>query len=633
MRRKVAVFADYSGNELISGIMEGIEKVAWENDIDLYYFASFAFWENTDMENIGERAIYNLPKLEDFDGVYILSFSLNSDYLCEKLRREVLETNSKAITLDLNLDGIPGIETDNEIGMYNLTKHLIEVHGVRKVIYLAGFDGDENTQRLGGINKALAEVGERVDEQDVVQCLWSYYKAFDMVSMYLKNHSEVPDAIMAGSDLMAFGACGAIEAFGLKVPDDCIVTGYDRIKSSDEYMPAITTVDRKGKELGMAGMEKLIKIMDGEEVPFREKLDSCMRIAESCGCKHKTLFETKRNEAVKNNFMSSMKRMEFDRQIWKMNRSVRKVATMEDFLDYLKYTVANTVEVTSEKQFICIADEYFTSIGAHEFLDTTLGYDSYTCIYIDKYTQEPTVKKIGRYELLPFDEKASKRPHSYLFTPLHDMEKIYGYAVYIDSIDLVMNGKLISWDGTINQVLGRVHESLKIELMNRQIREALYTDVVSGLYNRTGFNDLAVPKIVENSTNKGLSALVMMDIDRMKLINDRYGHLMGDKAIQTIGKVVKNTLPENWLGIRYGGDEFILTGKCESEAEMLEIELKLQESLSEIIESDKIDFPLTISTGGTIVYPDEVFDIEKCIKLADDTMYEMKKNKKKSLNI
>lgn len=631
MRRKVAVFADCSGNELLSGVMLGIEKVAREKDIDLFYFVSFAFWENIELDNAGERAIYNLPRLEDFDGVLLLTFSINSESNCEKLRKWVLEKNVKAVTLDYNLDGIPGIETDNEIGTYYLAKHLVEKHGVRKVIYLAGFDGEENSQRLAGINRALAEVGEKVDDEHVFKCSWSYYKAYEKILDYVKNGGELPDAIMAGSDLMGIGACAALESLEISVPEDIIVTGYDHIKSSDEYMPSISTVDRNMSALGSSGMKKLIKLMDGKKVPYREKVKSKMHIAESCGCSHGGRYNRKRNRVIKDYFRDSMKRMEFDRQIWMLNRSVRKVNTEDDFMDYMKFLVSNTIDVTSEKQIICLTDKYFASVDPQVTLTDDISYDETTCVYIDKHVGKPIVKKLKRHELLPFDETTSKKSHFYVFTPLHDLDKFYGYVVYIDSTELIMSGKLISWDGTINQVLGRAHESLKIELMNRQIVKASLIDAVSGLYNRKGFNDIAIPMIMQNCANNIMSALVMVDIDRMKVINDRFGHLMGDMAIATVGQVISTVLPKGWIGIRYGGDEFILAGTCSAEADMLEMEIQLQDVLSDMIESKSINFPLTISIGGTLVFPDEIEDIERCVKLADDTMYEMKMNKKEQL--
>ncbi|MCR5469094.1 MAG: GGDEF domain-containing protein [Lachnospiraceae bacterium] len=628
MRRKIAVFADCSANELIPELMKGIEEVAKQNDIDVFYFISFALWENTEVDNMGERNIYDLPNLKEFDGVILITFSLNSDISCKKLRDWVIKEGVNAVTLDYDLEGIPGIMTDNECGMYELTKHLVTEHNVRKVVHLCGFDGEESRQRLAGVQRALGEVGEHVEESDIIHCSWSFFKAIEKVLEYIDSGKPLPDAFIAASDFMAIGVCTALEQRGYRVPDDVIVTGYDNVESSSIYLPALSTVDRRTKELGKAGMRKLIKLMDGKEVPFREVVKSSFRPAESCGCKLSRQYNKIRNESCKNTFVQTQMKADFERRIWRLNRGVRHVNTVNEFMDYMKSIIANSVEITSEKQVFCLYDAFFDFISGEQSESNQIS-----CIYVDKYSKEPVVKKVDRGTLLPFDTNNSNHPHSYLFTAIHDRNDSYGYAVYIDAVDLIFNTKLISWEGTINQILGRAHESLKVELMNKKVREAAYIDAVSGLNNRKAFNDKAVKMMMDNGAQGISSALILIDIDRMKLINDRYGHLKGDDAIATVGEAINSVLPEGWIGIRYGGDEFIMAGVCDSEADMLELELTLQDTVSSIVISRDIAYPLTISTGGVIFTPDEDMDIEDCIKLADDTMYKMKENKREQRRI
>ena len=56
---------------------------------------------------------------------------------------------------------------------------------------------------------------------------------------------------------------------------------------------------------------------------------------------------------------------------------------------------------------------------------------------------------------------------------------------------------------------------------------------------------------------------MFIDINRMKLINDYYGHLQGDIAIKVVADVIKKCISENWLPIRFGGDEFLVVGQCD----------------------------------------------------------------------
>ncbi len=88
--------------------------------------------------------------------------------------------------------------------------------------------------------------------------------------------------------------------------------------------------------------------------------------------------------------------------------------------------------------------------------------------------------------------------------------------------------------------------------------ELLVTDVLTGLYNRR-FIEERLP--VDFSSNNVLdlpAQLVMIDIDHFKLVNDQYGHLMGDKVLKDVARLMKQTFHETEIIARYGGEEFLI---------------------------------------------------------------------------
>ncbi len=83
----------------------------------------------------------------------------------------------------------------------------------------------------------------------------------------------------------------------------------------------------------------------------------------------------------------------------------------------------------------------------------------------------------------------------------------------------------------------------------------------------TGCDTLAIPYLQKCQREGKTSAIVFADVNRMKMINDKYGHLQGDLALCTVAEAIKKTLPKDWIAVRYGGDEFIMVGACEDMAE------------------------------------------------------------------
>ncbi|MET0091698.1 MAG: GGDEF domain-containing protein [Candidatus Thiodiazotropha sp.] len=83
-------------------------------------------------------------------------------------------------------------------------------------------------------------------------------------------------------------------------------------------------------------------------------------------------------------------------------------------------------------------------------------------------------------------------------------------------------------------------------------------DGLSGLYKHTHFNQRLQQEMIRSSRNRHALCLLMCDIDDFKQINDQYGHLVGDKVIMGISKLIRQTVRASDFAGRYGGEEFII---------------------------------------------------------------------------
>jgi len=96
-------------------------------------------------------------------------------------------------------------------------------------------------------------------------------------------------------------------------------------------------------------------------------------------------------------------------------------------------------------------------------------------------------------------------------------------------------------------------QALKEEL--NKTRQDARVDPLTNLFNRRVF-DSELAQLVSSTNNKLISSFILVDIDHFKGFNDTYGHLMGDKVLQYVGKLLKDICPEPMLPVRYGGEEF-----------------------------------------------------------------------------
>lgn len=163
-----------------------------------------------------------------------------------------------------------------------------------------------------------------------------------------------------------------------------------------------------------------------------------------------------------------------------------------------------------------------------------------------------------------------------------------------------------------------------LSLANEEIREQAYTDELSGMGNRRAFYEQAEAEIhLAILDNKPLAALVI-DIDHFKSINDRFGHAVGDKAIQKLAAVILGIVRANDVQGRVGGEEFaiITTNTGLSGAKDLAERIRLAVETLEIMSGLNV-IKLTVSIGVTAFNPG-ADDIHSLLACADNALYKAK---------
>ena len=155
-------------------------------------------------------------------------------------------------------------------------------------------------------------------------------------------------------------------------------------------------------------------------------------------------------------------------------------------------------------------------------------------------------------------------------------------------------------------------------------------DTNTGSYNRHYFKQY-MQQEVERSKRYGHNiGFIMIDIDRFKEINDRFGHQQGDRILKEINQFLKGQLRSFDKFIRYGGDEFLII-LPESKEELSQVKERLADEIKMLNKREAIiDFPLTLSIGTALWNKDINKDVESIIDLADKRMYEEKARKNNS---
>jgi diguanylate cyclase (GGDEF)-like protein/PAS domain S-box-containing protein len=158
--------------------------------------------------------------------------------------------------------------------------------------------------------------------------------------------------------------------------------------------------------------------------------------------------------------------------------------------------------------------------------------------------------------------------------------------------------------------------------------ELAFTDSLTSLYNRRYLMDQIERELIRAQRSKAQLSLVMVDLDGLKDVNDRFGHHVGDRFLKEVAGIVKANTRASDVAARWGGDEFMLLapGTDGRSAVKIAERIRVQVERYKMKLEDK-EMGITISSG-IVTYPDNASVVAELIKRADEAMYNAKRGGK-----
>lgn len=167
---------------------------------------------------------------------------------------------------------------------------------------------------------------------------------------------------------------------------------------------------------------------------------------------------------------------------------------------------------------------------------------------------------------------------------------------------------------------------LRLEEEHKESAKAASVDPLTGLYNRRLFSLMAQQKLTSAKRNRLIYAVVFIDLDHFKDVNDTYGHRIGDLLLKTVGRRLAECTREIDIVARFGGDEFvIMLSEMSTETDILPIIEKIMSSIAkpcENLDGHCLDVKPSV---GIAIFPRDGNDVDSLLLSADGAMYTAKK--------
>lgn len=166
----------------------------------------------------------------------------------------------------------------------------------------------------------------------------------------------------------------------------------------------------------------------------------------------------------------------------------------------------------------------------------------------------------------------------------------------------------------------------RLEAQNRILARLASYDQLTGAFNRRGLERILKTEVERSLRYRQPLAALMLDIDRFKPVNDRYGHPVGDRVLRRLAGIISSTLRSSDLFCRYGGEEFLIVLPHTGLERALEAGERICRRVAgEPFRDQGLEIPLTVSLGAAVLDPTAKDPGKELIAAADRALYRAKR--------
>ena len=271
------VTEDYR-DEYLVGVAKQAEKMNYVTTV-------FSMALLNQQKTQGEEVVFDLINFDNYDGVVFFekSFSANKS-LGKRVERFISEKCSKPVVVLGNSTVFENVFSgDYSRNIELLTDHIIEQHNCELLYFLGGYQGYSTNIDIGFINSLKKHGIAVTDDNMIYGGFWSDC-AEKLAEDIAYGNVEKPDAVICYNDIIAFFLIKALFRYGIRVPDDIIVTGFSASTTAQNGIISITTCSLDTEYLGRIAVSRLHSLITEEDEPQIIRPRANIITGMSCGC-------------------------------------------------------------------------------------------------------------------------------------------------------------------------------------------------------------------------------------------------------------------------------------------------------------------------------------------------------------
>ena len=575
-------------------------------------------FDRSSIEARGEESIrefvsaFEVPNLA---GLLLFGEMIRSDNINGRLIRFAHERKLPVFMLERQYEGCINMAFAYGDGFEQVARHMVEYHGYRDVVMVAGIRGNSySEERIELCRRILEENGSALPPEKVIYGNYWDEPTLRALDEYFAAGNPMPEAFICANDAMAITVCIYLAERNIEVPSQVRVAGFDGILQGEFHEPTITTMKPEfsmmfGRMLDRIAAWKPEDTGKTEvwSVPFE------LKRRESCGCERMNTIETTKKVG-----MLKMLNLTYTRDIRAMGNSIRRTLGMNS-LEELTACLSPIFSFWEDPYYYAaVLDEADQGL-ARPVLHGVHG----------RFNSAEAFRWRGK--LVPdFDAlRADPSVRIVLAQLLQSQERTMGYLVSgMEEWTLREQQRFEELALFLSAALNAVTTNHRLEEVNDAILRMAEHDYLTGLYNRRGFLR-ELERCMRLAENQDLTlTLFAMDMDRLKSINDTYGHHEGDFAIHSLAQAIRAETEGKGICARYGGDEFAFAMLTQGPVlpELEAIRSRIESAASQFCAAK--EYAISASLGACACRVGEHPSLDQLLAEADRALYEDKQRRR-----
>ncbi len=617
-RRRIAALMAGLNREYQRDFVQGMVREAQARDVDLCIFACQGTADNDEVQNEANEAnIFDLPDLKQFDGVAALCATMATQHTRAHLLELLAgQAGRPQVIVDDDAPQAVHLTFDDDSSVRELTRHLVEDHGYRRFVVVTGPKGNPVSEgRFRICREVLEQHGVMPPPERVFDGRWLRAGGQEAARAVMRS-GDVPEVFLCCNDDMSFGVIDVLEEHGLRVPEDVCVTGFDARREA--VGRGMTTISRPVTGAGEETVRILCDWINGNR-PAQHQLCLPTEIiyGDSCGC------------PLRHNLSRSYVRLLSDEHR-AMERSMMQTSGFSNELAAV-LTMKEAGEVLNRfadswamgELHVCVDPDFLQDSEAA----LRLGFPKQMLLLADHGMERCDMQQLFDTSiLLPALEEERRRAAVLVFCPLYCLQRNFGYVVL--DVDFATTLALHPFLAVLGSGLMSLHLQSTVRTYAQALEQLSLHDPLTGLLNRRGYEQEATLLLrVARSSGQRL-VMLSADMDGMKHINDRFGHLAGDQAIRCMGKAMRELESMGMTSVHISGDEFLAVGVLPDMAREDMVLACFQRGLDRVNREQAQPWKISASAGITCAVPGEKDTLDTFQEVADRRMYACKRQRK-----